>query len=147
MTLTTFVTPADVAVALGRSTPDASDPAYLQWEMWIADALMWINERADRLEVTTVDQGRLDYVVREAVKAHALRPDNATQVTVSVDDASTSKTYRSSTGRVSILDEWWALLGLAGVRGRAFELDTMPADGGLAFDEERLWVPLSWDAP
>lgn len=144
--LTTTITPGDIATALGRSAPDSGSVTESQWFMWIRDAVMWISDRADRLEVTDIDQDRLDYVVREAVKAHALRPDNVTQVTVSVDDASTQKTYSSGSGRVSILDEWWALLGLAGVRGRAFELDTMPEDAGLTFDEERLWVPVSWDA-
>lgn len=52
-------------------------------------------------------------------------PDNATQVTVSVDDASTSKTYRSARGRVAIADEWWTLLGLADTGGRAYEVDTV----------------------
>jgi hypothetical protein len=46
-------------------------------------------------------------------------------VTVSVDDGSSSKTYRSGKGRVSILDEWWVLLGLTDPSG-AFALDTVP---------------------
>ena len=115
------VTPADIAVALGRTTPDVSDPAYLQWDMWITDAAMLIEARRLEVDSTLVlDADKVDYVIREAVVAQVRRPDNATQVTVSVDDASTSKTYRSSTGRVSILDEWWALLGLAATRTGAF---------------------------
>ena len=115
------VIPADIAVALGRTTPDVSDPAYLQWAMWIADAALLIEAR--RLEVDdtlTLDPGKVDYVVREAVVAQVRRPDDATQVSTSVDDASVQRTYKSSRGRVSILDEWWALLGLAAARTGAF---------------------------
>lgn len=123
------VTPENIAVALGVTAPDPSTPRYEQWAMWIADAEMLIATRAEQLGVTP-DAAKVDYVVREAVVAQVRRPDDATQVTVSVDDGSTSRTYRSSTGRVSILDDWWTLLGLAGTRGRAFELDTTPAGSG-----------------
>ena len=146
MSMTTTVTPGDIATSLGRNAPDAGSVTESQWQMHIDDALMWINDRADNLSVTEIDQGKLDYVVREAVKAHILRPEDVTQVSTSVDDASVQKTYASGRGRVTILDEWWSLLGLVGSRGRAFEIDTMPSDGGLTYDEERLWVPLSWDA-
>ena len=134
------VTPADIAVALGRTAPEPSTPEHEQWAMWISDAEMLIETR--RLAVApdlVIDEAKVDYVVREAVVAQVRRPDSATQVTVSVDDASTSRTYRSSTGRVSILDEWWTLLGLTGARGRAFEVDTMPADAGARFGVDYWW--------
>lgn len=140
MSFTTTVTPADIATALGRPSPDAGSVTESQWQMHIDDALMWVNDRADNLSVTEIDQGKLDYVIREAVRAHVLRPDNATQVTVSVDDASTQKTYRSSTGRVAILDEWWSLLGLVGSRGRAFEIDTIPSDAGGFYGVDYIWT-------
>src|SRR6185312_12283861 len=90
------VTPETIAVALGRTTPESGSLAYEQWLMWIDDALMLINARKTELAVTTdLDANTLDYVVREAVAAHVRRPDDATQVTVSVDDGSMSKTYRS----------------------------------------------------
>lgn len=102
------VTPATIATALGRAassiTPEEDD----QWSMWIADALMLIEDRP--LVLAELDEAKLDYVVREAVRAQVLRPDDATQVSVSIDDGSTSKTYKSSRGRVTILDEWWRLL-------------------------------------
>jgi hypothetical protein len=111
-----------IAVALGRTDPTANE--MLQWEMWIGDALMLIDARVDALGITTeLDEARLDYVVREAVVAHVRRPDDATQVTISVEDASTSKTYRSSRGRIEILDAWWALLGLTAPTGGAFSVD------------------------
>lgn len=128
MPLTTTITPAKVAVALGVSAPAPDSVLESQWFMWIDDALMLIQVRADSFTpVPVVDQARLDYVIREAVVAQARRPDDATQVTVSVDDASTSRTYKSSRGRVDILDEWWALLGLVAATGGAFDIDTVAA--------------------
>lgn len=125
------VIPETIAVALGRTAPDPSSVEYDQWQMWIEDALMLIEARLG--DTTLLDQARLDYVVREAVVMMAKRPDDATQVTVSIDDASTSKTYRSGTGRITILDEWWALLAPDSelTSGKAFEVDTMPASAGV----------------
>jgi hypothetical protein len=118
------VTPETIGLALGRT---ASDAEYDQWAMWVGDALMLIDARKAALSVVApLDAARVDYVVREAVVAHVRRPDDATQVTVSVDDSSTSKTYRSSRGRITILDEWWALLGLTGPRA-AYAIDAAPA--------------------
>ena len=125
------VTPGMIAVALGVAAPESGSVKEQQWQMWIEDAEMLIEDR--RLEVDStlvIDQAKLDYVVREAVAAHVKHPDNATQVSVSIDDASTQRTYRSGPGRVSIVDEWWTLLGLTGQGGRAFEVDTMPSDAG-----------------
>lgn len=127
MALTTTVTPAMVAVALGKAAPTPGSPLEAQWEMWIADALMLVQVRADTITpAPTVDQARLDYVIREAVAAQARRPDDATQVTVSVDDGSTSRTYASGRGRVSITDDWWSLLGLSSAGGGVFAIDTVP---------------------
>ena len=121
------VTPAIIAVALGRNL-SINDTEFQQWQMWIQDAEMLIEARRIALDVDgPLDETKLDYVVREAVIAHIRRPDDATQVTVSVQDASTSKTYRSSKGRIDILDEWWTLLGLTAPTGGAWAIDT--ADG------------------
>lgn len=122
---TTTVTPEMIAIAVGVAAPESDSVTYQQWEMWISDAVMLIDTRAEQLDVTDLDQAKLDYVVREAVVAHVKRPEDATQVTVSVDDASTSKTYRSGKGRVTILDEWWLLLGLTEPAG-AFSIDMAP---------------------
>jgi hypothetical protein len=119
------VTPAVIAVALGQTAPESDSPTYAQWELWIADAYMLIAARVELLEADEPDEAKVDYVVREAVVAQVRRPDDATQVTVSIDDGSTSKTYRSGGGRVSILDEWWILLGLTDLSG-AFSLDMVP---------------------
>ena len=115
------VTPDTIAVALG--VPPPADPLVEdQWSMWIADAYMLIATRQAQLEVEEIDEVKLDYVVREAVVAHIKRPDDSTQVTVAVDDGSMSKSYRSGKGRVTILDEWWGLLGLTDPSG-AFAVD------------------------
>ena len=120
------VTPEMIAVALGRTAPDSGSVEFEQWSMWIADALMLIEARLG--DPSLLDQAKLDYVVREAVAAHVRHPDDATQVTLSIDDASSSRQYRTSHGRVRILDEWWNLLAPAQSSGRAFSLDMTPAD-------------------
>lgn len=102
------VTPEIIAVALGRTAPDADSAELAQWEMWISDAMMLIDARLG--DPDQLDQARLDYVVREAVVAHVRKPDDATQVEVAVDNTRASRTYSSSKGRVTIIDEWWSLL-------------------------------------
>jgi hypothetical protein len=119
------VTPATIAVALGLTAPDSGSATYAQWEMWIADAYMLIELRIEQLEADEPDEAKIDYVVREAVVAQVKKPDDSTQVTVSVDDGSSSRSYRSGTGRVTILDEWWILLGLTELSG-AFSIDMAP---------------------
>lgn len=122
--LSTTITPARVAVALGQDAP--AGPVAEQWQMWIDDALMLINDRVDSITPSPVpDQAKLDYVIREAVVGQVRRPDAATQVTVSVDDGSTSRTYARGTGRVTILDDWWSLLGLAAQGGGPYDIDTV----------------------
>ena len=114
------VTPEMIATALGVAAPTGLTEE--QWKMWIADAEMLIEARRSALEVEQIDEAKLDYVVREAVVDHIKHPDDATQVTIAVDDASSSRTYRSGKGRVTIKDEWWPLLGLIEASG-AFALD------------------------
>lgn len=116
------VTSAMIATALGQATPVTNSVTDKQWLMWIADAEMLIESRRTLLDADQIGNAKLDYVVREAVVAHIKKPDDATQVTVSVDDGSTSRSYRSGKGRVTIIDEWWTLLGLTEPSG-AFSLD------------------------
>jgi len=117
------VTPSMLAVALGQAAPEIGSITEQQWDMWIEDASMLIEARRVAVAPTLViDEARLDYVVREAVVSHIKKPDDATQVTISVDDASTSKSYKSGKGRVTVLDEWWLFLGLTETSG-AFALD------------------------
>lgn len=122
------VTPEKIAVALGVAAPETNSIQWQQWSLWIDDATMLIENRAERLDVdpATIGEAKLDYVVREAVVAQVKKPDDATQVTISVDDASSSRTYQSGKGRVSILDEWWAMLGLVEADEGAFAIDMLP---------------------
>jgi hypothetical protein len=115
------VTPDDIAVELGRTAPDLASTEYMQWEQWIADAIYLIRKRPG-LVFDDLDTADVDYVVRQAVTAHVRRPDDATQVVIAVDDASSSRTYRSARGRVEIIDEWWALLTPTDTTTRAFSI-------------------------
>jgi len=120
------VTPAMIATALGVAAPTPGSALAEQWDLWISDALMLIETRRIQLAVDgPLDEAKVDYVVRQAVVYQAQRPDSATQVTTSIDDGSVSKTFRSSVGRVAILDEWWTLLGLTNPSGGAFSIDTV----------------------
>lgn len=125
------VTSTMIAVALGVTAPVSGSATDLQWQMWISDAEMLIEERRAALTAPQIPNAKRDYVVRESVVAHVKKPDDATQVTVSIDDGSTSKSYRSGNGRVTIIDEWWTLLGLNPRSGRAFEVDTIPDSAGV----------------
>jgi len=127
-----------LAVALGQSAPEPDSVTEQQWKMWVDDALMLIESRRLLLgEPFQPEQAKLDYVVREAVVAHIKRPDDATQVTIAIDDGSSSRSYKSGKGRVVILDEWWALLGLAETSG-AFSIDMV----GAAYSAHLPWCSL-----
>lgn len=147
MALTTTVTPALIAVALGQAAPASGSVTESRYLMWIADALMLIQLRYNSLDDDTlvVDSALLDYVIREAVVAHAQRPDSSTQVSTSVDDSTVAKTYSTSRGRVAILDEWWTLLGLASASGSgAFSF--RPYGTGLGLSAHQPWCNLAFGA-
>lgn len=116
------VTPEMLAVSLGQAAPGPGSVTERQWQMWVDDAGMLIEDRRVKLGAAAPDEAKVDYVIREAVVAHIKRPDDATQVTVAVDDGSSSRSYKSGKGRVTILDEWWELLGLVETSG-AFSVD------------------------
>jgi hypothetical protein len=104
----------DVAVSLGRSISDATEQAQITW--WISSAELQIKTRLGSLDA--LDQEVLHYVVVEAVAAKAQNPEGATSETI--DDY----TYRlpAETRRVTILDEWWAMLRPGVTRARAFSV-------------------------
>lgn len=139
------VTPAIIAVKLGRAAPESGSITEQQWQMDIDDAMMLIENRAEELDfdLDTISEMKIDYVVREAVAAYIKRPDDATQVSVTVDDGTTARTYQSGKGRITILDEWWKLLGLVdtGETG-AFSIDMVPALGSAHLD----WCSLRFGA-
>lgn len=104
---------------------------------------MLIQARIDALNpAIPPDQIKVDYVIREAVVAHVRRPDAATQVTVSANDTSVSKTYKMARGRVQIIDDWWALLGLTSTGG-AFAVDTL---GDVGLGAHPPWCSLYFDS-
>ena len=115
-----MITTVEVAVALGRNQPEVGSAERLQWDMWIGDARFLIGNRLGDLDL--LDQEALDYVVREAVVAMVRRPDDATQVDISVDDGRVSKIYQSSQGKVFIRQEWWDLLSPSGSGSGAFSV-------------------------
>lgn len=103
----------DVADEAGVATPEGGSQASRQWSMWIADAMLQIRIRLG--DINALDQDVVQYVVRKSVAEKVKRPDSATQVDVSVDDANVSRRYESSTGQVTILPEWWEMLAPAAV--------------------------------
>ena len=119
------VSESTISIALGRDPASSTEGA--QWRLWIADALMLIESKLG--DPALLDQARLDYVVREAVVAHINNPDDATDVSYTIGDVSTSKSYRTGRGRVTIRDEWWALLSPDETDGGAFTIDTYPTSG------------------
>lgn len=125
----TAVTPAMLAIALGKAAPEVGSVTDSQWLMWIEDAAMLIESRRIKLGLEEPDRAKIDYVIREAVVAHIKRPDDATQVTVAVDDASTSRSYKSGNGRITILDDWWVLLGLVESDDGAYSVDMVGGHG------------------
>ena len=105
----------DIRVALGRSPRDDNERA--QWDMWIRDAQLEVSagpSGAASIDLATLDQDRLQRVIRDAVVAKIRRPDDATQVEIAVDDGRVSRVYQSSTGSIFIRPEWWTFLGLTG---------------------------------
>jgi len=134
------VTTTDIAAALGRPAPSPGSTEEQQWSLWISDALMLIGVRYP--DLTVLNQDRLDYVVREAVVAQVRRPDDLTSVDIAVDDGRVSKRYSTSSGRVTIRDEWWDLLATATVRG-AWTHDTLAARReGYTWLTPDTWIPL-----
>jgi hypothetical protein len=104
-----MVTWQEVEQTLGRTL---TNPQRQQAAMWIGQALTIIEARAVRENTTAaaLDQHVLDMVVTEAVADRFRYPDDATQITVQVDDGQVSRRYESATGQIRIRDEWWNML-------------------------------------
>lgn len=119
---------ADVAIAIGRpiSTPDEQ----AQVTYWLDGAEMQIKARLG--DVATLDQAALKFVETEAVAARLTNPEGYQSETI--DDY----TYRhgAETRRVTILDEWWALLSPA---TEAASFSTRPG-----FEPDRIDLGLDW---
>ena len=103
------VTLTDVATTLLLEPPVADSITGRAWAMWIEDAYRQIRTRFGA-RYTDLDTGNVDYVVREAVALKVKRPNPETNISISVDDGSVSKTYEKGAGQVTIIDDWWDLL-------------------------------------
>lgn len=119
------VTPADIAVELGRTVLSGSTQ-WEQWSSWIEQAERAINRRAERLGVdpAKLDPRTVDDVITWAVVRRITRPVDGAQSTldqIGVDDGSWNHTrsYGQSQGDIHFLDAWWEDLGLLR-RRRAF---------------------------
>jgi hypothetical protein len=136
------VTPQNIADKLGMPAPETDSIQARQWQGFIDDAVLLITLRMESLQADAPSDIVHDYVVREAVVDHIKRPDDATQVTISVDDGSSSRTYQSGKGRVTITDEWWRMLGLTGANAGAYAFDTAPGVAATHLP----WCNLMWNA-
>ena len=101
-----YTTTADVATNVGRVLTPAEAA---QSTLWIAWAESTIERRMG--DLSALDPDTLSMVIVEAVSRRLRMPDPVAQVSVSVDDATVSKTYQKSSGLIEILPEWWAALG------------------------------------
>jgi hypothetical protein len=112
MALETNINPWHIAVALGQPAPPTGSVTEEQWQMWIDDNLMFIQDRATTLGVADADmvQAKIDFVIREVVVDQVKRRDTDTDAQI-VD----GYTFRT-------IADWWPLLGLTGSSG-AFSLD------------------------
>lgn len=106
------VTPADIAVELGRAAPGSTTPEYLQWSAWIDRAYRAIERRREYLGAAAPPADVVDDVVTLAVARKARNPLGAESITeqVGVDDGNLQQTARYRDGSVDILDEWWGWL-------------------------------------
>ena len=106
---TTTVTPGEVADRLGRPRPADGTPQFLQWQVWIDQAVTQITRYQRLRNLPDPDPADVDFVVLEVVAAMVMHPDDSTQVSVSIDDGSTSRTYKSGSGSIA-MDNWWDYL-------------------------------------
>ena len=119
-------TPASIAVDLGRDPATLTSLDTAQFQRWIDDAAFLISERIGDLTPSTA---ALDYVIRQAVVTVAQGPTpGVTAETVQIDDGQYTTRYERAAKRVSILPEWWAMLGVTDGKGKAFSISMEPAD-------------------
>lgn len=112
------VTPVEVAIALGRPAPAPASIQWNQWVYWIDAATRQIDRQADRVGVgaASLIPADVDYAVTQAVALQVARPGDATELTVSVDDGSSTRRWASSTGEPDT-SRWWADLGIEPASG------------------------------
>ena len=108
----TSVTPESIATRLGEDPATLTPARRGQFSVLIADAVALISLREAQLGVVPSPEV-VDLIVGWAVADAASGPaDNATRVSVSVDDGSVAREYPASSRRITIRDDWWDMLGL-----------------------------------
>lgn len=112
--------PDDIATEMGRDPATLSTIERAQITMWIADATLLINRG---IGDAAPDEETVDYVVRQAVKAVAQGPAaGVTSESVQVDDGMLTQRFERGARRITILPEWWSMLGVAN-GGKAFSVE------------------------
>lgn len=101
----------DIA-SLVELTPQQTAAVSL-WEQDI-EADIEARARLYGLTLASLDPAQVERFKREAILWRLNHPDDAVQVTTSVDDTSMSRRYASSTGQLEYLPLWWSWLGLDG---------------------------------
>jgi hypothetical protein len=97
----------EIQVDYGRPL---SDSQHSQVVLWIGEAEFLIRRHFGIADLTSLDRAAVSIAVRHAVVDLLKRPDAATMVQVSVDDASTTRRYEASSGVVRIRPEDWLML-------------------------------------
>ncbi|AEI11820.1 Gp19/Gp15/Gp42 family protein [Cellulomonas gilvus] len=142
--MTTYATPDDVEVRLGRPLTDPAQAVAL-----LRDAEVLIRSRVLDLAARVADEpGFLDVVVM--VEANAVvrvlrNPEGLRAVTVTVDDGSVTRTRDQATsdGALRITDDEWDLLAPVGL-GEAASIRLRYEPGWLACQGERAWRSGQW---
>lgn len=139
MAVLVTTTPEDVAVDLGRDPAGLESIERAQLQRWIDDAALLISKRLG--ETIVPASADLDYVIRQAVVAVASAPVPGVQSeSVQVDDGMLTTRFNRAPRRVSILPEWWALLGLTDGGGKAFSVSMIPAE----YSVHALWCDVNF---
>ncbi len=125
MALIVTTSPTDIAVDMGRDPASLSTLETAQYQRWIDDAALLISKGIGDV---VPDPADLDYVVRQAVLAVAQAPaPGVSSESVQIDDGQYTTRFDRAPRRITILPEWWAMLGVASGKGAAFTIDMAPA--------------------
>lgn len=100
------VTTDDIGIELGRTLTETETK---QAEKWIAQAQAIISKRVG--DLSRLDQEMVEYVVVQMVAERFRHPaDGATQVQVTVDDASSLRRFGDASAGLLLRPEWVDLL-------------------------------------
>lgn len=107
---------SDVAAHLGRPLTTSESEQVQKWIGWLSGDI----ER--KLTGIPVDPSVAEQAVTESIVTYMRNPDSALSVTASIDDGSVSKRYSTASGRVELLDHFWAKLGWVEPRRGAYSI-------------------------